>query len=85
MAWSYDEAYVGMQPNFKRLCPFCGGRDVTFDKPKYSSFYTFRCWNPACGATVHFEVRDALPRPTSTPAGASGSVHRWNRRCPDAQ
>lgn len=80
MAWSYDELYVGMQPNFRRKCPFCGSEDVTYEKQRYGGKYVFMCWDESCGAVVHFENRDAFGHSGTTYAGASSSVYRWNRR-----
>ena len=85
MAWSYDEPYVGMQPNYKRLCPFCGTRDVHFSREKYGGKYVFRCFNDACGAVVHFEIHDTPPSARVTYAGDKGSIYRWNRRCTDVE
>lgn len=81
MTWSYERAYVGLKPNFRRLCPFCGCEDVTFNKERYGGRYVFRCWNRDCGATVHFETREFGG---AEYAGPAGSVHRWNRRACDA-
>lgn len=82
MAWSYEEAYVGLTPNYRRLCPFCGSPSVQFTKD-WGGQYVFRCFNEGCGATVHFETRE--PHSWTKPRGAAASVHCWNRRAADAE